>query len=99
VVVVMMMMMMMMIMIMMLARVTPDLSTRAVLPAETSQASKRNGRRNEHFAYPIHYFDTSTDLLHAVKSYDMGPTALLPVRRKVCCGFLSPLKIHRLGWV
>jgi hypothetical protein len=31
-------------------------------------------------------------LLHVVKSYDMGPAALLPIRRKVCCGFLSPLK-------
>jgi hypothetical protein len=26
----------------------------------------------------------------------MGPTALLPIRGKVCCGFLLPLKIHRL---
>jgi hypothetical protein len=25
----------------------------------------------------------------------MGPTALLPLRRKLCYGFLSPLKIHR----
>jgi hypothetical protein len=25
----------------------------------------------------------------------MGPTALLPLRRKWCSGFLSPLKIHR----
>jgi hypothetical protein len=24
----------------------------------------------------------------------MGPTALLPLRRKACCGLLSPLKIH-----
>jgi hypothetical protein len=24
----------------------------------------------------------------------MGPTALLPLRRKLCCGFLSPLKIR-----
>jgi hypothetical protein len=30
-------------------------------------------------------------------SYDMGPAALLPILRKVCCGFLSPLKIHRFG--
>jgi hypothetical protein len=44
-------------------------------------------------------FDMSTDLLNAVKSYDMGPPALLPIRRKVSCGFLSPLKIHRLGRV
>jgi hypothetical protein len=27
----------------------------------------------------------------------MGPPALLPIRRKVCCGFLLPLKIHRIG--
>jgi hypothetical protein len=29
------------------------------------------------------------------KSFDMGPTALLPLRRKVCCGFLSHWKISR----
>jgi len=28
--------------------------------------------------------------------YDMGPTALLPLRRKACWGFLLPLKIQRL---
>jgi hypothetical protein len=27
----------------------------------------------------------------------MGPAALLPILRKVYCGFLSPLKIHRFG--
>jgi hypothetical protein len=26
--------------------------------------------------------------------YYMGPMALLPLRRKLCYGFLSPLKIH-----
>jgi hypothetical protein len=26
---------------------------------------------------------------------DMGPTALLTLLRKACCGFLSRLKIHR----
>jgi hypothetical protein len=40
---------------------------------------------------------TSRDLLHVVKPYVMGPPALLPIRRKVCCGFLSPLEIHRIG--
>jgi hypothetical protein len=30
--------------------------------------------------------------------YDMGLTALLPLRRKACRGFFSPLKIRRL-WV
>jgi hypothetical protein len=40
-------------------------------------------------------FYTSRVLQHAVKSYDMGPTALLLLRRKSCYGYLSPLKIHR----
>jgi hypothetical protein len=30
-------------------------------------------------------------LLRAIKSYDTGLPALLPIRSKVCCGFLSPL--------
>jgi hypothetical protein len=30
--------------------------------------------------------------LHAVKPYDVGPTALLLLRRKACCGLLSRLK-------
>jgi hypothetical protein len=46
---------------------------------------------------PISISNTSGDLQHAVKYYDMGPPALLPVRSKVCCGLLSPFKIHRLG--
>jgi hypothetical protein len=29
----------------------------------------------------------------------MGPPALFPIRRKVCCGFLSSFKIHCLGLV
>jgi hypothetical protein len=29
------------------------------------------------------------------KSYNMRIAALLPLRRKLCYGFLSPLKIHR----
>jgi len=31
---------------------------------------------------------------YTVKSYDMGQMALLPLRRKACCGFLLLLKIH-----
>jgi hypothetical protein len=44
----------------------------------------------------ISIWNTVRDFEHAVKSYDMGPSALVPVRRKVSCGFLSTLKIHRL---
>jgi hypothetical protein len=36
-----------------------------------------------------------SDFLHAVNSYDVGPTALLPLRRQSYYGFLSPLEIHR----
>ena len=43
----------------------------------------------------------STSTLHLGIFYmpqicDMGPTALLPLRRKACWGFFSPLKIRRL---
>jgi hypothetical protein len=43
----------------------------------------------------VSLFILRSDFLHAVKSYDVGPTALLPLRRKACRGFLSTLKIHR----
>jgi hypothetical protein len=32
-------------------------------------------------------------------SYNMGPPALPPIWRNVCCGFLLPLKIHHFGRV
>jgi hypothetical protein len=48
---------------------------------------------------PISIWNTSRDLQYAVKSYDLGPPSLLPIQRNVCCGFLSPLKIHRFGRV
>jgi hypothetical protein len=53
-------------------------------------ASRWNGRR-EWWIWPceVFLFILASDFLHAVKSYDMGPTALLLLRRKVCCGFLS----------
>jgi hypothetical protein len=47
----------------------------------------------KHFVHIYKWF------LHAVKSYDTGPPALLPIRRNVCCVFLSQLKIQRLGRV
>jgi hypothetical protein len=72
-------------------------SSLAVLPAEISRTSRRNRRRSENFAYQ--YLKYLKVFLHAVKSYDVGPSALFPIRRKVCWWFLSPLKIHRLGQV
>jgi hypothetical protein len=35
--------------------------------------------------------------LHVVKSFNMGPPDLLPLQRKSCCEFVSPLEIHRPG--
>jgi hypothetical protein len=61
-----------------------------VLPAETSGTSRRNGQRVRIFSISI--WNTSRDIQHAVKYYDMGPPPLPPIWRKVCCGFLSPLK-------
>jgi hypothetical protein len=51
-------------------------SSLAVLPAETSGESRRNGRRSENFFLSV--------------SYDMEPSALLPIGRKVNCEFYSP---------
>jgi hypothetical protein len=47
----------------------------------------------------ISIWDMSMDLKHTLKSYNMGPPALIPIRRNVCCPFLSPLKIHHLSQV
>jgi hypothetical protein len=37
-----------------------------------------------------YFFHTCRVLLYAIKSYGMGPVALLHFRKKVCCGFLLP---------
>jgi hypothetical protein len=56
--------------------------------------SALNGKRVS--AADVFLFILASDFfLHVVKSYDMRSPALLPHRRKVCCGFLSPLKVHR----
>jgi hypothetical protein len=39
-------------------------------------------------------FILASGFLHAKKYYDMEPPTLLPLRRKACCEFLSPLNIH-----
>jgi hypothetical protein len=50
---------------------------------------------SENFVFQAFFFCTC-DVLRAVKFYDMGPPALLPIRRKMCCGIVSPLTINRL---
>jgi hypothetical protein len=70
----------------------------AVLPAETSGASRSNTRRNENFAYQ--YLKYLKIYFTCLKILRHGTFPLyFPSERKVCCGFLSSLKIHRLGWV
>jgi hypothetical protein len=49
----------------------------------------KNGRKTWGFCLVSISFTLSSDFLHAVKSY-MGPPALFPIGRKVCCEFLSP---------
>jgi hypothetical protein len=47
-------------------------------------------------AFEISLLILRSDLLYAITSYDMGPKAVFPLRRKVSSGFLLPLKIHRI---
>jgi hypothetical protein len=76
-----------------------DLSTRALWQLYQRSllvASRRNG----HEFGPVKYFffHTCRWFLHAVKSYDMGPVALLLPKEGLLRIFVA-LKIHRLGQV
>jgi hypothetical protein len=86
---------------------TPELSTRALwqppvlsggpVGRDIFGASRSIGDGNENLVYL-----SSRDFKRSLtcrKIFDVGPPALLPIWMKVCCGFLSPLKIHRLGRV
>jgi hypothetical protein len=86
---------------------TPNLSNRALweppvladgpVSRDISGASGRMGEVNENLVYPSPWdFKRSFTCL---KINGMGPPALLPIRRNVCCGYLSPLEIHRLDRV
>jgi hypothetical protein len=82
---------------------TLDLSTTALPGNPTAEpySSKSGGtsQKEMNLAFEVHLFTLRSYFLHAAKFYNMKPIALLPLRRKVCCGFLSPLKIHHLGRV
>jgi hypothetical protein len=82
---------------------TPDSSTRALWQAyHQSCSSKTGGTREENDEFCVSkcfLFILRSDFLHAVNSYDMGPTALLPLRRNSCCEFLSPSLSIAIGRV
>jgi hypothetical protein len=79
---------------------TSDSSTRGLCQSYQQRhlgANMRNGWRRENFVYQyLRYINGS---LTCHKFLRHGPPALLPIWRKVCCGFLSPLKIYHLGQV
>jgi hypothetical protein len=80
---------------------TPDLSTRALWQSyQQSSGSKQEDWVKGMRIWPceVFLFILATDPLHSVKSYYMGPLALLPLHRNLCCGCLSPLKIFHLSW-
>jgi hypothetical protein len=61
-------------------------SSLAILLAESSSSrGGGTGKGNDEFCLTKFLF------LTAIKSYDMGLTALLPLWRKVCCGFFITL--------
>jgi hypothetical protein len=80
--------------------ILPPVRSLAVLPAKPSTIKLRWYRQREWWVLSTNYFfHTCRVLLHAIKSYNMRPPALLPLERKVCCRFLLPLKPHWLIWV
>jgi hypothetical protein len=48
-----------------------------------------------HFAFAKYLFHTSNGSLTCRKILRHGADGFIPLRRKACCGFLSPLKMHR----
>jgi hypothetical protein len=64
----------------------------AILPAEPS-GSKQEKRAKNIFDLALRSIFCSylsSNFSHGVQSYDMGPTALLPLQRKACCRFYRP---------
>jgi hypothetical protein len=68
----------------------------AVLAANQEELGKGNYEFG-HAGYLCSYFEVI--FLHTIKSYNMGPTALLLLQRKAYCGFLLPLRMYCFDWV
>jgi hypothetical protein len=88
-------------------RLTPNSFTRALwqplvlsyspVSRDISGASKGMVEGNANFVCPSSLAFKRSLTCH--KFLRHGTFGLLPIWKKVCCGFLSPLKIHRLGLV
>jgi hypothetical protein len=77
-------------------------SSLAILPAQPSnvkQEERAKGIMNLDLRNIFVRTSNVISFLHSAKSYDIGHPALLPIRRKACCGFLSPLKTIALAGV
>jgi len=55
-----------------------------------------SGKLGENVILPKWRLPRHLGIFYMPQIYDMGPTALLSLRRKACWGFFSPLKIRRL---
>jgi hypothetical protein len=71
---------------------TPDLTTRDLW------RSRRWARETGNFVYPSLWDFKSSFTCCKILRHGTSPL-YFPSERKVCCGFVSPLKIHRLGRV
>jgi hypothetical protein len=71
---------------------TPDLTTRDLW------RSRRWARGNDNFTYSSLWDFKSSFTCRKILRHGTFPL-YFPSERKVCCGFLSSIKIHRLGWV
>jgi hypothetical protein len=67
------------------------------LPSETSLETVGSGRRKWEFCLPSPWNFKSSFTCRKILRQGTFRLYFLS-ERKVCCGYLSPLKIHRLGW-
>jgi hypothetical protein len=77
--------------------ITPDLSTRARWQSYQQRHLERVGGMDEGMRMlRIQYLWYVNESFTCRKILRHGTSGFIPIRRKVCCGFLSPLKIHSL---
>jgi hypothetical protein len=60
---------------------------------------EKHGEGNADFFFLQSISFILVGLFNMPRIYDMGPMAIISLRRKACYGFLSPLRILRVGRV